>query len=60
MDIDDVVARPLMLCQGKGCAVRLRPNRAHTRPCDRTVGDDELRRHGIDPSSPWPDELDYW
>ncbi len=32
----------------------------HDIPADRTVGDEELRRHGFDPSSPWPDELDYW
>jgi hypothetical protein len=32
----------------------------HGIPAGRTVGDEELRRHGFDPSSPWPDELDYW
>jgi hypothetical protein len=35
-------------------------NELHNIPAGRTVGDEELRRHGFDPSSPWPDELDYW
>lgn len=31
----------------------------HGLPGDRTVTADELRAHGLDPATPWPDELDY-
>jgi hypothetical protein len=27
---------------------------------DRTVGVDDLRRYGFEPSTPWPDEFDYF
>ncbi|MBK8468225.1 MAG: hypothetical protein IPL45_00040 [Actinomycetales bacterium] len=32
----------------------------HGLPANRTVSDDDLRRNGFDPSTPWPDESDYW
>jgi len=27
---------------------------------DRVVSDDDLRRHGFDPSTRAPDPIDYW
>lgn len=33
--------------------------RLHEVPLDKTVIDDDLRRYGFDPSTPWPDEFDY-
>lgn len=32
----------------------------HDIPADRTVTDDDLRRYDFDPSTPWPDEFDYF
>jgi hypothetical protein len=32
----------------------------HGIPDDRTIGDGDLVASGFDPSSQWPDELDYW
>jgi hypothetical protein len=35
-------------------------SKLHGIPADRTVNDDDLRRNGFDPSTPWPEEFDYW